>query len=75
LHNDLVLTVWDAKVEDDQVQLGIYSDLAASGIEVDTCGRKHWKINQKSYYSFIMIKVLPICIFIAIKMYFCINSK
>jgi len=64
LHNDLVLSVWDAKVEDDQVQLGIYSDLAASGIEVDTCGRKHWKINQENYCSLILIK-----------MYFCINSK
>jgi len=45
LHNDLVLTVWDAKVEDDQVQLEGYSDLAASGIEVDTCGRECLKIN------------------------------
>jgi len=64
LHNDLVLTVWDAKVEDDQVQLGIYSDLAASGIEVDTCGRECLKINQGNHHYFILIK-----------MYFCINSK
>jgi len=41
LHNDLVLTVWDAKVEDDQVPLAGYSYLAASGIKVDTCGREH----------------------------------
>jgi len=58
LHNDLVLTVWDAKVEDDPVQLGIYSELAASGIEVDTCGRECLKINQGSHYSFILIKML-----------------
>jgi hypothetical protein len=51
LHNDLVLTVWDAKVEDDQVQLGIYSDLAASGSEVNTCGRKCLKINQESLHG------------------------
>jgi hypothetical protein len=70
LHNDLVLTVWDAKVEDDQVQLEGYSDLAASGIEVDTCGRECLKINQESHNSFILIKVLFICFFILIKMYF-----
>jgi len=75
LHNISVLTVWGAKVEDDRVPLAGYSYLAASGSEVNTCGRKHWKINQKSYYSFILIKVLLICFFIAIKMYFCINSK
>jgi hypothetical protein len=75
LHNISVLTVWGAKVEDDRVPLAGYSYLAASGSEVNTCGREHWKINQESYYSFILIKVLLICIYIAIKMYFCINSK
>jgi len=70
LHNDLVLTVWDAKVEDDQVRLEGYSDLAASGSEVDTCGRECLKINQGNHHCFILIKVLFICFFILIKMYF-----
>jgi len=70
LHNISVLTAWGAKVEDDRVPLAGYSNLAASGSEVNTCGRKHWKINQKSQYSFILIKVLFICFFFLIKMYF-----
>jgi len=69
LHNDLVLTVWDAKVEDDQVQLGIYSDLATSGIEVATCGPECLKINQESH-CYILIKVFSFRYFILIKMYF-----
>jgi hypothetical protein len=68
LHNDLVLTVWDAKVEGDQVQLEIYSDLAASGIEVDTCVFKYWELNQEDCCGFILIKVLLMCVFILIKM-------
>ena len=57
------------------MRLECFTDLADSDREVDTCSCKHWKINQKSYYSFILIKVLLICFFILIKMYFCINSE
>jgi len=55
LHNISVLTVWGAKVEDDRVPLAGYSYLAASGSEVNTCGRECLKINQGSHYSFILI--------------------
>jgi hypothetical protein len=37
LHNISVLIVWDAKVEDDPVQLEEYGDLAAFGSEMDAC--------------------------------------
>jgi len=33
------------------VRLEGYSDLAASGIEVDTCDRERWKINQESLHG------------------------
>jgi len=75
LHNISVLTVWGAKVEGDRVPLAGYSYLAASGSEVNTCGRECLKINQGSHHCFILTKVLPICLFIVIKMYFCINFK
>jgi len=69
LHNISVLTVWGAKVEDDRVPLAGYSYRAASGSEVNTCGRECLKINQGSH-CFILIKVLFICFFILIKVLF-----